>query len=60
MFEVSQVSVFIRSRVILGDGRVWLVKNRERWIELDRQIGFPSLCFLFMAKIQEITNQLEL
>lgn len=43
MFEVSQVSVFIRSRVILGDGRVRLAKDRERWIESDRRIELPSL-----------------
>lgn len=27
MFEVSQVSVFIRFRMILGDGGVWVVKE---------------------------------
>lgn len=29
MFEVSQVSVFIRFRMILGDGGVWLVKEGQ-------------------------------
>lgn len=30
MFEVSQVSVFIRFRMILGDVGVWLVKRGKR------------------------------
>lgn len=33
MFEVSQVSVFIRFRVLLGDGHVSLAKERGRCFE---------------------------
>lgn len=37
MFEVSQVSVFIRFRMILGDGGVWVVKKGKRQIEIERE-----------------------